>query len=206
MNYADLTVNILRFLEDDSEELVESVPQIIKQAEEIIFQRIPNLPCYRKTSVMRTSPIAEYTVGNSRMIRQVYITNESKVSYLNHRIDSYLRDYWPDASLTGIPIMYSTKNSDVDGTIITIAPTPDTIYDLTIDYIAPEVGLSEEVSETWISKNAENVLLSACLYETSAFLQSAETLSLYKTQFDEAIQLFGQEMQRNYAAEFIGGL
>jgi hypothetical protein len=31
-------------------------------------------------------------------------------------------------------------------------------------------------------------------------------LALYKTQFDEAVQLAVQEMQRDYAAEYNGGL
>ena len=75
-----------------------------------------------------------------------------------------------------------------------------------VDFIAPETGLSSGNTNTWIGDNAENVLLAACLYEASAFLKAAETLALYKTQFDEAVQLFVQEMQRDYAAEYNGGL
>jgi hypothetical protein len=48
--------------------------------------------------------------------------------------------------------------------------------------------------------------LSAALYESSAFLKAGETLQLYKTQFEEAVNLFAQEMQRNYAAEYDGGI
>jgi hypothetical protein len=44
------------------------------------------------------------------------------------------------------------------------------------------------------------------LYEASAFLKAGETLALYKTQFDEAVQLLIQEMQRDYAAEYNGGI
>ena len=208
MDQAALILAIKNFLEDDSTDLSASIPQIIKQAEEIIFQRIPNLPCYRqRLDGVTVSGTESYIIPNARMIRQVsIIASESKFTYLNHRIDSYLRDYWPNPALTGVPVMYNTNNAGIAGTIITLAPTPDSGYTFYIDYIAPEKGLSGEVIETWVSKNAENVLLSACLYEASAFLQSAETLALYKTQFDEAIQLFGQEMQRNYAAEFTGGL
>jgi len=75
-----------------------------------------------------------------------------------------------------------------------------------VDFIAPETGLSAANANTWVGDNAENVLLSACLYEASAFLKAGETLALYKTQFDEALQLFVQEMQRDYAAEYNGGL
>ena len=129
------------------------------------------------------------------------------MSYLNHRIDSYVRDYAPNATTQGVPIMYSTKNASTAGTVFTVAPTPDaTTSTYQVDFIAPETGLSSSNANNWIGDNAENVLLSACLYEASAFLKAGETLALYKTQFDEALQLFVQEMQRDYAAEYNGGL
>ena len=59
---------------------------------------------------------------------------------------------------------------------------------------------------TWLGSNAENVLLSACLYEGSSFLKAPETVSLYKSQFDEAVQLMQQEMLRDYASEYNGGI
>jgi hypothetical protein len=134
------------------------------------------------------------------------VTISSNVSYLDHRIDSYLRDYWPNSATQGVPEFYSTKTAGTAGTVITLAPTPNSTDTYQVDYIAPEAGLSSSNANTWVGDNAENVLLSACLYEASAFLKAGETLALYKTQFDEALQLFIQEMQRDYAAEYNGGL
>jgi len=194
-------------LEDDSTELTASVDQIIAQAEEMIFQRLPNLPCFRKTtSANLVVGTTDYTVASARMIRQVSVTSSNILSYLDHRVDSYLRDYWPNSTTQGTPRIYTTKNAGTSGTVITIAPTPNATDSYTVDFIAPETGLSGSNSNSWIGDNAENVLLSACLYEASAFLKAGETLSLYKTQFDEAVQLFVQEMQRDYAAEYNGGL
>ena len=50
MNYTELLSNIQNFLEDDSTELSNSIPTIITQAENLIFQRLPNLPCFRKVT------------------------------------------------------------------------------------------------------------------------------------------------------------
>ena len=107
--------------------------------------------------------------------------------------------------------MYSTNSAGTTGTVIMLAPTPaiqasDAENTIQVDFIAPETGLSSSNANTWVGDNAENVLLAACLYEASAFLKAGETLALYKTQFDEAVQLFVQEMQRDYAAEYNGGL
>ena len=208
MNYTQLVANIENFLEDNSAELTTSIDQIIAQAEEMIFQRLPNLPCFRKnTSAALVQGTSEYVVPSARMIRQVSVVTSNSTAYLNHRVDSYLRDYWPNATTEGIPEMYATKTAAIGGTTIMVAPTPDaTASTYEVDFIAPETGLSSGNTNTWIGDNAENVLLAACLYEASAFLKAAETLALYKTQFDEAVQLFVQEMQRDYAAEYNGGL
>ena len=208
MSYTTLKANIQNFVEDDSTELTASIDVIIAQAEEMVFQRLPNLPCFRQvTTGNLVIGTFDYTVASARMIRQVSVTDSSSnVNYLNHRIDSYLRDYWPNSATTGTPIMYSTKNATTSGTVITLAPTPSATLAYQVDFIAPETGLSSSNANTWIDTNAPAVLLAAALYETSAFLKSADTLSLYKTQFDEAAQLFVQEMQRDYAAEYEGGI
>ena len=207
MSYSTLKTNIQNFLEDDSTELSNSIDVIITQAEKLVFQRLPNLPCYRQTTTGTLSiGTADYTVASARMIRQVSVTSSSNVIYLDHRIDSYLRDYWPNSSTTGTPIMYSTKNAGTSGTIVTLAPTPSETLAYRVDYIAPETGLSSSNANTWIDTNANEVLLAAALYETSAFLKAPETLKLYKTQFDEAVQLFSQEMGRDYSAEYNGGI
>ena len=188
MNYTELKANIQNFVEDDSTELTNSIDAIISQAEEMIFQRLPSLPCFRQITPGTLSiGTADYTVANARMIRQV-------------------RDYHPNSTTTGTPRMYSTKNAGTSGTVITLAPTPSATLSYQVDFAAPETGLSDSNANSWIGNNAENVLLKAALYETSTFLKASETVSLYKGQFDEAIQLFQQEMGRNYSAEYNGGI
>ena len=215
MSYTTLKANIQNYLENDSSELVASIDVIIAQAEEMVFQRLPNLPCFRN-SFTGTLVVgqADYTpttgTPSIRMIRQVSITSSSNIIYLDHRIDSYLRDYWPNSSTTGTPIMYSTKTAaDVGSgskTTITLAPTPSATLAFQVDFIGKPVGLSSTNANTWIDTNATDVLLSAALYEASAFLKAPETLKLYKGKFDEAVQLFSQEMGRNYSAEYNGGI
>ena len=208
MNYSSLVSQIQNFSEDDSTELSNEINNIIAQAEEMIFQRLPSLPCFRKsTSGTLSVGTADYTIANARMIRQVNITNSSSSRiFLNHRVDSYLRDYHPVSTTTGQPEMYSTKSAGTSGTIITLAPTPSATLAYQVDFIAPETGISSSNTTTWIGNNAENVLLMASLYETSSFLKAEEMLKLYKGKFDEAIALFQQEMGRNYTSEYEGGI
>jgi len=208
MNFTQLETNIKNFLEDDGSEFDASIPEIIAQAENMIFARLPNLPCYRKeltgNFVIGTN---QYDVATARMIRQVAVTKaDSDVIYLKHRIDSYLRDYVPRASTSGEPFMYATKKATTSGIKILIGPVPSATLAYEIDFIGLETGLSSTNANNWVGDNAEQVLLSACLYESSAFLKAPDSVNLYKAQFDEAVALFQQEMQRNYQAEYEGGI
>jgi hypothetical protein len=207
MNYSTLVTNIKNYVEDDSTELSASIDAIIGQAEEMIFQRLPSLPCFRNISTgTLVVGTADYTVANARMIRQVSVTSSSNVIYLDHRVDSYLRDYHPNASTTSTPEMYSTKNAGTSGTVITLAPTPSATLSFQVDFVAPATGLSSSNTTTWLGNNAEKVLLAAALYETSTFLKAEEMLKVYKGKFDESIALFQQEMGRNYTSEYNAGI
>ena len=208
MNYATLVSNIQNFVEDDSTELSNSIDQIINQAEEMVFQRLPSLPCFRQ---IRTNNFvvgeADVVIPSARMVRQFSVTDSSSnVFFLDHRIDSYLKDYHPNSSSTSTPEMYSTKAASTSGVTLTVAPTPSATLAYEVDFIAPVTGLSSSNTTTWIGDNAENVLLSASLYEVSTFLKAQEMITLYKAQFDEAIALFQQEMGRNYSAEYNAGI
>ena len=208
MNYATLVSNIQNFVEDDSTELSNSIDQIISQAEEMVFQRLPSLPCFRQ---IRTNNFvvgeADVVIPSARMVRQFSVTDSSSnVFFLDHRIDSYLKDYHPNSSSTSTPEMYSTKVASTSGITLTVAPTPSATLAYEVDFIAPVTGLSSSNTTTWIGDNAENVLLSASLYEVSTFLKAEEMITLYKAQFDEAIALFQQEMSRNYSAEYNAGI
>ena len=208
MNYATLVSNIQNFVEDDSTELSNSIDQIISQAEEMVFQRLPSLPCFRQ---IRTNNFvvgeADVVIPSARMVRQFSVTDSSSnVFFLDHRIDSYLKDYHPNSSTTSIPEMYSTKVASTSGITLTVAPTPSATLAYEVDFISPVTGLSSSNTTTWIGDNAENVLLSASLYEVSTFLKAQEMITLYKAQFDEAIALFQQEMGRNYSAEYNAGI
>ena len=61
MSYTTLKANIQDFLEDDSTEFVASIDTIIAQAEEMVFQRLPNMPCFRSTSAAANLVPVSYT-------------------------------------------------------------------------------------------------------------------------------------------------
>ena len=183
MNYSSLVSQIKNFTEDDSTEFSDEINNIILQTEEMIFQRLPSLPCFRQSA-----------------------TGNLSIGTADHRVESYLTDMHPNSSTTGQPTMYATKSASTSGIIVTLAPTPSATLAFQVDFAAPETGISSSNTTTWISTNAENVLLMGALYVSSTFLKAEEMLKVYKGKFDEAVALFQQEMGRNYTAEYEGGI
>ena len=68
MNFTQLKTNIQNFIEDDSTELDTSIPEIIKQAESMIFAKdCLILFCYRQTNTGNFSiGTATINVANAR--------------------------------------------------------------------------------------------------------------------------------------------
>jgi hypothetical protein len=86
MNYATLVSNIQNFVEDDSTELSNSIDQIISQAEEMVFQRLPSLPCFRQ---IRTNNFvvgeADVVIPSARMVRQFSVTDSQEGQAVSRR-------------------------------------------------------------------------------------------------------------------------
>jgi hypothetical protein len=75
-----------------------------------------------------------------------------------------------------------------------VAPTPDVAYNVTLDYIYTPDGLSDTNTETYISINAPELLLYACLVEAFAYLKGPmDMYKLYQEKYNEALQGFALE-------------
>ena len=165
MNFTQLKTNIQNFIEDDSTELDTSIPEIIKQAESMIFARLPNLPCYRQTNTGNFSiGTATINVANARMVRQVQITtSSSNVVYLKHRTDSYIKDFRPNVTTQGQPEFYATKKATTSGIQVLVSPVPSATLAYEIDFIGLETGLSDSNANSWVGDNAEQQELKVLL-------------------------------------------
>ena len=78
------------------------------------------------------------------------------------------------------------------GTIV-VAPTPNAVYKFEIGITKKSPGLSSSNTKTWISVNAPNVLLYACLCEAFKFLKAPNDQQVYEASFQEAISALAQE-------------
>ena len=112
--------------------------------------------------------------------------------YLDFRDTSFMKEYWPDGTDTGVPKYYAVWDQDT----FYIAPTPNLSYSAEIGYIYRPEQLSNTNTTTWISLNAPEALLYACLIQAYSYTKGPPDMLGYFTQsYQQAVQGLGIEQQ-----------
>lgn len=204
MNYAELVQDIVDQFEDDSAELASETPKLITRSENRIFKDVPNLPPFRTTATgSLVNGIAIFTKpADLRMVRQLSFTTAAGAEvFLERRIDSYLRDYWPNATLTGTPLFFAED----DENNIRIAPTPDSGYAYTLYHLRIPTGLSAANTTTELGDKYENVLTYSCFWEAAKFLEHETMIATWKEDYMTEVGKLQQEVGRVYSNEYGAG-
>jgi hypothetical protein len=208
---SDLRTDIRNYTEVDDNVLSDSVlSTIIKNAEDRIFRTVD-------ADYNRFYATSETTAGNryitvpagTLIIRYVQLTNPttSDQVYLEQVDTSFMAEFFADpdnASDFAQPKYYA--NWDFDNWVV--APTPDQSYSLTMAYVKKPDSITTSASTTtYLSDNAFDLLLYACLSETFKYLKGpTNMLDLYERSYQEAIQTFAVQQQgRRRRDEYTSG-
>ena len=183
-----LKQSIQDWTENDETTFVNELDFFIKNAEERIFKLV-DLDYFRKnvTGTMTASNkflqkpsdyLATYSLS--------YVNASNENVFLLQKDVNLIQEYTADPTTTGSPIYYASF--DVDNFIV--APTPSTDFAVELHYYYRPASLTTDDSgSTWISTNAPDALLYACLVEAYTFMNGeADILQLYNGRFGEAIQ------------------
>ena len=213
--YAELTQQILDYTETDTNVLTSTITNdFIEHAEMRLYRELDIDPYKKNATATLTSGTAFVTLPGSiptnfSTIRFVTIyspsgslgglTDNERV-ILDKKDASYLSEYWPNRSTTGVPKYYANYDEDS----ILIAPTPNAAYTIDLEYNALPTGLSSSNTTTWISTNAPTALLYACLVEAFKFLKGPDNmLIMYEQAYKNAIgtlatEQMGQKRREEY--------
>jgi len=203
MNYSELVTKIRDYTEVSSEVFTSTIINgFIRDAEFRIFREAD-------ADYAREYATATFTANNKYLalpnssgsagtntdrraliVRSVVATNSSDVQVaLEPRDDTFITEY-NSTGATGFPKYYATFRENA----IEVAPTPASAYVVTLDYIYTPDGLSSTNTETYISVNAPELLLYACLVEAYAFLKGPmDMYNLYQDKYNTALQGFALE-------------
>ena len=200
-----LKQSIQDWTENDETTFVGELDFFIKNAEERIFKSV-DLDYFIKnaTGVMTSGnkflqKPSDFLASNSLS----YVKNSENI-FLLHKDVNFIQEYTANPATTGSPIYYA--QFDVNNFIL--APTPDSNYSVEIHYYYRPASLTTDDSgTTWISTNAPDALLYACLIEAYTFMKGENDLiQLYNSRYAEAISRLKTFAEgRNYSDEYRDG-
>ena len=208
--YAELTQQILDYTETDDNVLTSTINNdIIEHAESRIF-RNADLDVFKKyKTASLTSGDAFVAMPGSTpqtfaFIRYVQIFGADNVRIsLEKKDSSFMNEFLPNRTTTGTPKYYANWDNDT----IILAPAPDAAYTVELAYNAQPTGLSSSTTTTWISNNAPEMLLYACLVEAFKFLKNPQMVQMYESYYKQALQPFvGEQMGRRRRDEYMDGV
>ena len=195
MTYDEIIDAIRNYTEVDSNVFTNAIlDTFITMAENRILRDI-DLDVFKKEASTTLAANNRFLSTPSDLLTHRYLMirddNNDQVM-LEFRDTSFMKEYWPDYSETGQPKYYSVFD---DGNIY-VAPTPSRNYATQIGYIYRPTQLSSSNTETWVSKNAPEALLYACLIQAYSFTKGPlEMLQFYDQAYQQAIQGLGLEQQ-----------
>lgn len=119
--------------------------------------------------------------------------NERKV--LLPRSYEYCRFYWPNSELVQTPKYYA----DYDFNHWLVVPTPAVALPIEISYYQVDALIDDTTQENWLTQNAPDLLLYACLLEASPFLKNLDRLQEWTAMYTAAKQGFMTEDDQRIA-------
>lgn len=181
-----LKTAVQNYVESAETTFVASLDTFIEEAEERILKAV-ELPVFRKNVTGTASASNTYLSTPTDFLASysLAVISSSVYSYLLFKHVSFIRDFTPNASTTGLPKYYAL----FDDNSFILAPTPDQTYTFELHYKYRPASLTTTsgTDTTWLSNNAPDALLYGTLVEAANFLKNPQETVLYEQRFVQAV-------------------
>jgi hypothetical protein len=195
MTYDELVTNIRNYTEVDANVFSNSVINtFITMAENRILRDI-DLDVFKLEVAGNLSANNRFLTAPTDILTHRYMMLTSPTGdqiFLDFRDTSFMKEYWPDGTELGVPKYYSVWDQNT----FYVAPTPSLAYSVELGYIYRPAQLSASNTTTWVSTNAPEALLYACLIQAYSYTKGPpDMLAYFNNAYKEAIQGLGIEQQ-----------
>jgi len=190
MTYDSLVENIQSYLNRTDTATLEKIPLFIMLAEQIIASQIKflgNLTVNTSTMVANVGILDKPARWHKTVSMNVTVAGERQPVLL--RKYEYLREYWPDGTLTGVPAYYG----DYDYTHWLVVPTPALAYSFEVLYYERIQPLDSTNQTNWFTTYAPQALLYGSLLQSMPFLKNDERMPMWQSNYDQIMQTLKQE-------------
>lgn len=185
MNYATLSQLLQDYTQNYSSEFVAAIPEIVKLAEDRIYQSV-QIPSLKKNSTSAFVSGNKYLAQPDDFLAPYSMAVQSAsgvYSYLLEKEVGFINEAYPDPSITGVPRYYAIFTDDT----FVVAPTPNANLQVELHYFyEPESIVTAGTS--WLGDNVESVLFYGALVEAYTYMKGeADLIALYRGRYDESI-------------------
>lgn len=168
---ATLKAALYAFTEDSGDDFVANIQTVINNGLEMLARDLDLNTFKREETGSFQSGVNEVTRPSDALsIESFYYidaTDGNKRKLILRRSDDFCFNYWPVLTNTGKP-KYFSENKD---TQILVVPTPEAAYNWRMRVMVRPI-LNDTITSNWLSDNAGDLLLYACLIHAEKFLMA----------------------------------
>ena len=164
-----------------------NLTRFILNAEERILKEC-QLDVFRRNSQGTTSASTKFLSKPSDFLApfSLSVVNDSSNEFLLYKHVTFLQDFTPNPSTTGVPEYYGDWNDET----FLLAPTPNDALTMELHYFfRPTSITASSDGTTWLGDNAELALLYGSLVEAYVFMKGEpDLLTFYNNRYFESLQ------------------
>ena len=139
MNYIELSQAIQNYSENTEALFVSSIPMFVKETEYRIYNTV-QIPAIRRNVIGNATASNKYLtlpIDWLSAYSVAVIDSTGKYTYLLNKDVNYIREAYPNPSVTGLPKYYAIFGSNTTNAVdmsLILAPTPDQNYSTELHY------------------------------------------------------------------------
>jgi|SRR5210317_86386 hypothetical protein len=185
MNYTQLKADIQDICETSFTD--DQLALFTEQSEQKIYNTV-QIPALRKNVTGSLTTDNKYLDTPSDFLWSyslAVIDGSGNYSYLINKDVNFIREAYPNATSTGLPVHYAYFNDDA----FIVGPTPDSGYSVELHYgYYPESIVT--AGTTWLGNEFDSALLNGALVEAIRFMKGEPDLvALYERLFVQTLGL-----------------
>jgi hypothetical protein len=195
-SYDQLLTDIPAWMVNESGEFAEQLPRFIDLAELRLSRDLSTVNAFNHVTDGLTltagSPYLDLPadVVTIRIIR--WQDPDGRWLTVEKKDLPFIMEWWPDPAETGDPRYYAYETDSR----LYLAATPADSYPVQVHYRRRLPALSESNPTNWLTENAGDALLYACLIEASAFAIDQNQAQTYAALYKDAVAAVNGEATR----------
>jgi hypothetical protein len=164
-----------------------NLTRFILNTEERILKEC-QLDVFRRNSQGTTSASTKFLSKPTDFLApfSLSVVSDSKNEFLLYKHVTFLQDFTPDPTTTGVPEYYGDWNDET----FLLAPTPNAALTMELHYFfRPDSITATADGTSWLGDNAELAMLYGSLVEAYVFMKGEpDLLTFYNNRYFESLQ------------------